>query len=169
MKIIAIVGSPSGTSTNHQLLLAIQKLVADKHDVTVYSSLPTFDLFTPERLEKGYPEVIQNFKEELIASDAVIISTPEYTHGIPAVLKNMFEWVTASGELDGKAVLPITFMPQAPRGQNAMDALVNSLKGVKAKIIAELPLYISDVEMNAEEITIPDEVAELIQGAIDFM
>src|SRR5690554_3604830 len=119
MNIFAISGSSSKKSSNFYLLEALQLLLKKDHRIDVFDKLSEFELFTPDRLENGVPHKIQTFKSKVINADAIIISTPEYTHNIPAVLKNMIEWCTHSGEFAEKNVLPITFTPQAPRGEHA--------------------------------------------------
>jgi chromate reductase len=55
--------------------------------------VPDFPLYSQER-ENTYPADIQSFKEKIIAADGVIIVTPEYNRGMPAALKNAFDWVS---------------------------------------------------------------------------
>lgn len=148
MKILAISGSPSLNGGNYNLLAAVQKAFENQVEIKLYNDFNDFMLFTPERLEQGTPENIQNFKNLVKEADAVFVACPEYNHNIPATLKNMTEWCTASGEFAEKACLAITFMSHEPRGGLAMQALSNTFRGMKANIVAELPLYHSDVIMN---------------------
>ena len=39
------------------------------------------------------------FRRELQKCDGVLISSPEYAHGVPGVLKNALDWIVGSGEL----------------------------------------------------------------------
>lgn len=166
MKILGVAASASVSSSNYYLLDAIKNLVNDQDQMQVFEGLQDFELFSPARLENGIPKKIQSFKEQLLAADLVIISTPEYTHNIPAVLKNMLEWCTASGEFAQKAVLPITFTPKEPRGEHAMVSLLNSLQTMKAKIQTQFPLYKTDVNTLERKIELPEEVQELVKTAI---
>ena len=168
MNIFAISGSASEKSSNYYLLKAIQSLFKTQHQITIYDSLSDFPLFTPKRLEEGIPQIIQGFKQQLLAADAVLISTPEYTHNIPAVLKNMLEWCTHSGELDNKRVLPITFTPYEPRGEYAMQSLLFSLSTMNAQIIAQLPIYKTDVTVQEEHILLSEETKVLLEGALSM-
>jgi len=166
MKILAISGSASMESSNYYLLKAIQELFIGKHSISVYDSLSEFPLFTPHRLQEGIPLIIQDFKKQLIAAEAVIISTPEYTHNIPAVLKNMIEWCTHSGEFDRKKVLPITFTPIKPRGEFAMQSLLFSLQTLNAQTVAQLPLYKAEETIEKELILLSNDTKALLEGAI---
>jgi NAD(P)H-dependent FMN reductase len=168
MKILAISGSASEKSSNYYLLNAIKTLFKDRFSIEVYEGLADFPLFTPTRLKEGIPEIVQDFKKKINGVDAVMISTPEYTHNIPAVLKNMIEWCTHSGEFSDKKVLPITFTPYEPRGEHAMKSLIFSLKALDAKAIVQLPIYKTDVTIGDEVILLSDDVKELIESAFEL-
>ena len=92
MNFISIVGTNSDNSTNRNLLQFIQKHFADKVNIEIceIKDLPFFN--KPESQEA--PEAVQKIANKIIEADGVIISTPEYNHSIPAVLKNAFEWFT---------------------------------------------------------------------------
>ncbi|HLV42446.1 MAG TPA: NAD(P)H-dependent oxidoreductase [Brumimicrobium sp.] len=165
MNILAISGSASKKSSNYYLLKAIQQLLIDVHEIDIYDSLSDFPLFTPQRLKDEVPEIIQEFKELLLNADAVLISTPEYTHNIPAVLKNMIEWCTHSGEFENKSVLPITFTPYEPRGEYAMQSLLFSLNTMNARTVAKLPLYKTEVTVQNEIVLLTEDIKMLITEA----
>lgn len=165
MKIFGVSASANTSSSNFYLLKAIEK-TCKEDEMEVFEGLQEFALFSPARLEKGVPKNILEFKKKVLAADLILISTPEYTHNIPAALKNMLEWCTASGEFAEKAVLPITFTPNEPRGENAMRSLLQSLQTMKAKIETQLPLYKTDVKILDHQIELPKEIQEIIETAI---
>lgn len=92
MNLIGIVGTNSDNSTNRTLLQFIQKQFADKVNIEIceIKDLPIFN--KPENQEA--PKEVQRLATKIIESDGVIISTPEYNHSIPAILKCAFEWFT---------------------------------------------------------------------------
>jgi len=92
MNFIGIVGTNSDNSTNRMLLQFIQKHFADKVNIEIceIKDLPVFN--KPESQEA--PEEVQKIANKIIEADGVIISTPEYNHSIPAILKCAFEWFT---------------------------------------------------------------------------
>ncbi|MBP9152300.1 MAG: NAD(P)H-dependent oxidoreductase [Flavobacteriales bacterium] len=156
-KILAISGSASENSSNVALLHVIKNSFKDSYQVEVFEGLQHFPLFSPQMQEAGVPDLVMRLRTKVAESDAIIISTPEYLHNIPAALKNALEWMTISGELADKPVLAISFTPAPPRGEHAMSSLLQSLKASKAKIVAELPLYRSqmvnregNIQLNAE-------------------
>jgi len=168
-KILGISGSASQDSSNTRLLQAIASSFSDSYDFKIQDGLWLLPLFTPQLQRSGVPEEVENLKAQVLWADAVIISTPEYLHNIPAVLKNALEWMTEAGELADKPVLPITFTPAPPRGEYAMISLLQSLKASKAKIVAELPLYRNEVKSNSGHIEFNPAHVDLLSEAIKLL
>lgn len=167
--ILAISGSPSKNSSNTQLLELLKKTFANTYSIQVYDKLWTFPLFSPQLVQEGTPKNVEAFKQQLTRADAVIICTPEYVHNIPAVLKNMLEWITASGELAAKPVLPITFTPSAPRGQHAMRSLLASLQASDAKIVTEMQLYRDELTTKAGHLFISKTMQPVFSAALSLL
>lgn len=166
MYILAISGSASEKSSNSELLETVREQFSDEYEIEVFDQIKNFQLFRPEDLEKSIPMLIQEFKRKILNADALIICTPEYTHNIPAVLKNALEWITASGELAEKKVLPITFTPHEPRGEYAMQSLLNSLKTMNANIVTQMPLYKNEVEFREKGIELNEEYKFLLDEGL---
>ena len=127
-------------SSNAAFLKLLAENSPENMEIKVYEDLRDLPLFLPE-LANTSPKIVLDLRKMIGSSDTLIICTPEYVQNIPAVLKSMFEWVTASGELQNKRVIAMTLTPTEPRGAHAMQSMLNSLKGLKAHILAEVPLY----------------------------
>lgn len=99
MRILAISGSLRAASSNTILLNAAAALAPENVEVVVYRGLGDLPHFNPH-LDKGpVPPAVTDFRTQLGKSSGVIISSPEYAHGVPGVLKNGLDWLVASGEL----------------------------------------------------------------------
>lgn len=169
LKLLGICGSASAKSSNYELLKTMARDFSEEYDWTLTNELRAFLLFRPEELEKEIPAVIGDFKTKVLDADAIVIVTPEYTHNIPAVLKNALEWCTASGEFAEKPVLPITFTPAEPRGKYAMQSLLESLKTLDANVVTQMSLYKTDVEFNEYEISLPEDVKFVMGEALKLL
>lgn len=167
--ILCISGSASTKSSNTSLLEAIADEFEETSKFIVYNQLSELPLFTPLRLSEGTPKEVQQLKTAISSADAVIISTPEYLHNIPAVLKNALEWMTESGELAEKPVMPITFTPAEPRGEYAMKSLIQSLIASKAKVVLQLPLYRSECDFNENKLTLSQPQKEILSEALRLL
>lgn len=167
--IFAISGSPNSGSSNTEFLIKLKELFSEQYEIDVYSDLFTLPLFSPQSLQATIPDNVIRLKEKVASSDAVIISTPEYLHNIPAVLKNALEWMTASGELYEKPTLPITLTPAPPRGKYAMMSLIQSLKAANAKVVGELSLYKSTWTQLDKSLKMTEEDLKLIRASLEFL
>ena len=96
MKYLAIVGTNSDVSTNRMLLQFMQKHFQSEADIQVreIKDLPAFY----EADDEDIPDSVQQLSEDIVASDGVIIATPEYDHAIPAVLKSALEWISYTSQ-----------------------------------------------------------------------
>lgn len=92
MKILGIVGSLRKSSYNRSALIAAQELVPDGavlelvelHDIPVFNQ---DDEMTP-------PASVRDFKQRIMAADAILFATPEYNYSLPGVLKNAIDWAS---------------------------------------------------------------------------
>ncbi|MGM0635774.1 MAG: NADPH-dependent FMN reductase [Bacteroidota bacterium] len=166
MNLLCISGSASKDSSNYFLLKAIEDLFHREHQVNVYQGLYNLPLFYPDRLEEALPKQVQEIKSLIKKADLVLIATPEYTHNIPAVLKNLIEWCTHSGEFHQKRTLAITFTPKEPRGKFAMQSLIQSLQAMESKVIGQLDLYKTDVIIQDRKIKLPPEIASIFKASL---
>ena len=100
-KIVAFAGSLRRESFNRQLIEIACELAQDAGaEVTAVDladyRLPVFDqdLETAE----GPPETAKALKQLMIASDALLIASPEYNSSVTGVLKNTIDWVSRPSE-----------------------------------------------------------------------
>lgn len=89
---IGIAGTNRQGSTNRRLIHFMQEHFADQAqiDPMEIGGLPVF-YKTPDR---ALPDRVTAMAQQIAAADGVIISTPEYDHGVPAVLMNALEWLS---------------------------------------------------------------------------
>jgi NAD(P)H-dependent FMN reductase len=148
MTILTISGSSRSDSSNVRLLGALPAL-SPEHQFKYFEGIHHLPLFQADLDQAPWPVTVLQWRKEVQYADALIISTPEYIHNIPASIKNALEWITSSGELADKRTLPITFTPLEPRGEKAMQSLLWSLQALKAQIIGQLPLYQNEIDLDS--------------------
>lgn len=169
MTILTLSGSPDPASRNSQLLAALGDLLPAGATLRSSIRLDQLPVFQPQLDHAPWPELVVELRTQVAAADAVVISTPEYLRTLPAVLKNTLEWLTSSGELHQKPILPLTFTPHPPRGAGAMAALTGSLQALEARVIAELPLYQQEQEWTARGLVLGVESQELLEEALRLL
>lgn len=104
MKFIAIVGTNAKKSYNRKLLQFMKKYFESKAEIEILeiTDVPMFN----QSDNQSFSEVIQRFNDKIIASDGVIMATPEYNHSIPSSLKSLIEWLSFDlHPLKGKPVM----------------------------------------------------------------
>src|ERR1700674_2301655 len=99
LKILAISGSLSRSSSNTALLRAASCIGRKQTAIEVYERMSGLPLFNVDLDIDPAPESVVDFRARLASSDGILISSPEYAHGISGVLKNALDWTVSSGEL----------------------------------------------------------------------
>lgn len=92
MNIIAIVGSLRKDSYNKKLADVIRERFKEQFSLQIadISTLPYYN----EDNENSPPDTVNDLKQQINASDAVLIITPEFCWTIPGVLKNTLDWLS---------------------------------------------------------------------------
>ena len=92
-KIIAISGSLRKASINTHLLREAQKFSSDYEvEIASISDIPLYNLDIEET--SGIPGPVTLLKNKIIEASGLLISTPEFNHSIPGVLKNAVDWLS---------------------------------------------------------------------------
>jgi chromate reductase len=131
MGILALSGSLRAASENTRLLRALARLAPAGVEVIVYSGLGELPLFNPD-IEFPNPPAVAALREAINAADAVIIASPEYAHGVSAVIKNALDWMVGNESFVNK---PVVVLNAAPRATHAYLALHETVTMMSANVI----------------------------------
>jgi chromate reductase len=161
MKIIAICGSLRAQSSNRALLQAAVKLAPEGMEVTIYESLASLPHFNPDDDEEGTtpPPRVAELRSLLAAADGILISSPEYAHGVPGSLKNALDWLVSDGALVDKPIALINASPIG--GQFAQASLVETLTTMNWRVVGT---WAASKKVRDENVD--DEVVETIRAAL---
>ena len=93
-RILGISGSLRAGSFNTALLRAAQQEAGDgiAFDAVTLHGIPLYDGDAEAR--DGLPAAVTTLKDRIVASDGVLLVTPEYNNGIPGVFKNAIDWLS---------------------------------------------------------------------------
>jgi len=165
VKILAISGSLRSASTNTTLLNAAGALAPKNIELVVYSALSDLPHFNPDLDVEPAPPAVAEFRFELGRSGGVIISSPEYAHGVPGVLKNALDWLVASGELYQK---PVALFFTSPRATYAAASLKDTLNVMMARIVPEACVTVPLLGKNLDEsgIIAEAEISVAVRSAL---
>jgi chromate reductase, NAD(P)H dehydrogenase (quinone) len=73
-------------------------------EIILYDGVSRLPHFSPDLDGENAPAPVADWRAQLKTSDGVLISSPEYAHGVPGSLKNALDWVVGSGEFVEKPV-----------------------------------------------------------------
>lgn len=142
MEILAISGSVRPDSYNTALLRAISKSSPSHINVTIYDSINELPIFSPDVTEEEHPESVRKLIASIRESDGLIISSPEYAHGISGVLKNLLDWLVASDAIILKPVVITSVSTSGLGGVRAFSALVQILSAMNSNVVIDGSLCI---------------------------
>lgn len=140
LQILAISGSLRTGSSNTAVLRATAVLAPPNVEVIVYNRIADLPHFNPDLDGEAPPLPVTDFRVRLRACDGVLISSPEYAHGVPGVLKNALDWLVGSGEFVGK---PVALINASPRATHAQASLTQTLTVMMARLVTEAFVTVS--------------------------
>ena len=128
--ILAFAGSNSSKSINYNLVRYTAGLVKD-HNVEVLNMANyPFPLYSEDHeRQKGFSNSLMELRDDIRASEGLIISVNEHNSNPSAYFKNLIDWLSRLERkfFDGKKIL---LMSTSPGGRGAIGAL-----GITEKII----------------------------------
>jgi chromate reductase len=92
LNILGIVGSLRQSSYNRFALKAAQELVPEDAALNLVdlNGIPVFN----QDDEMAPPAIVLEFKQKIVAADAILFATPEYNYSLPGGLKNAIDWAS---------------------------------------------------------------------------
>lgn len=93
IQILAFAGSLRESSFNKALLRAAKELAPSSMNIEIFE-LQGIPLYNADVEAEGNPKRVDEFKEAIRSADGLLIATPEYNHGVPAVTKNAIDWAS---------------------------------------------------------------------------
>ena len=88
LRVLTVSGSLRARSSNTEVLRALRLVAASQFSVTHYAGLATLPAFNPDLDEDGTPAPpsVQDLRNQIVNAQALVISSPEYAHGVPGSL-----------------------------------------------------------------------------------
>ena len=162
--LLGISGSLRQFSSNTALVQAAIALLPEGVEMNLYRGLGDLPHFNPD-LEPTEPPSVTDLRAQIKWSDGLVISSPEYAHGVPGVLKNALDWLVSSEEFVGK---PIALFNASPRAIHAQDSLIEIVTTMAGRIVPEAAITVSllDKNLDAAGIIANPEISVELQAAI---
>lgn len=160
MNVLAISGSLRAQSSNTEMLRAAAMLAEPPVIVTLFDGLAGLPPFNPDLDGVGaeLPPSVRAFRGRVAEADAILISSPEYAHGVPGALKNALDWLVNGSEIISK---PAGLLNPSPRSIHAQASLLETLRTMSVAVVeaAVLALPVSGRGLSATGIVADPQLA----------
>ena len=173
MRILAISGSLRRDSHNTALLRAAAGLLAPGHELILYEGLRDVPPYSEDDDTDPAPAAVAALRAAVAGADAVLISTPEYNHSIPGVLKNALDWASrphATNVFRGKPVAVIGSSAGLFGAVWAQAELRKVLEAMGALVAdVELGVGLAAEKFDDEGRLVDDDVRAQLAGALEAL
>ena len=99
-------------------------------EVTVYGGLGELPHFNPDVEMGELPPAVVELRAAVGDADALLVSSPEYAHGVPGSMKNALDWLVGGPEFVGKPVALVNASPRSVHAQAQLAETVTTMSGV---------------------------------------
>ena len=179
--LLGISGSLRAGSFNTALLRAAQQVAGDgiAFDAVTLHGIPLYDGDAEAR--DGEPEAVAALKQRILASDGVLLVTPEYNNGIPGVFKNAIDWLSRTSPVGNIPSVfggrPFAIVGASPGGFGTIlsqNHWLPVLKTLGVQLWAGNRLMVSragsvfDADGNMTDDKVREQLAGFVQGFAAF-
>jgi len=164
MRFLAISGSLRRVSSNTALLRAAARLAPAGVEVVLYGGLGDLPHFNPD-LEADEPPAVTDLRAQVRAADGLLISSPEYAHGVPGALKNMLDWLVGGSEFPDK---PVALLNASPRSTHAQASLAETIKTMSGRLVPEASIAVPllGTKLDEDGIAAHPEISVAVRTAL---
>jgi chromate reductase len=139
LSLYALCGSLRQVSTSRRLLEALRVASPGGVSIEICDLIGKLPTFNPDDEGERTPAIVATFAEKIRDADGLIVSCPEYAHGIPGGFKNALDWLVSRDEVPFK---PLMFAHASHRGDLVLQQLTEVLQTMSLRIVPEAFLRI---------------------------
>jgi NAD(P)H-dependent FMN reductase len=164
MRLLGLSGSLRRDSSNSALLRAAAALAPGGVIVTLFDGIGDLPHMRPDLDAAAIPSVAR-LRSAVAAADGLIISCPEYAHGVPGSFKNALDWLVGGPEFLNK---PVAFFNVSERGSYALASLIETVTVMAGRVMREGSVTLPLVSGLVDERRIVEDpgLSELVRGAV---
>jgi chromate reductase, NAD(P)H dehydrogenase (quinone) len=111
---------------------------------------------------------VSALRARVASADGLVISSPEYAHGVPGALKNALDWLVSGVEIFQK---PVALLNPSPGSLFAHPQLMETLRVMSATVVDDacITLPIAGRRLDAEGIAADAELSAAIRAALGVL
>jgi chromate reductase, NAD(P)H dehydrogenase (quinone) len=115
--------------------------------------------------EREVPRAVHALRMAVAASDAILVASPEYAHGVSGTIKNALDWLVSFEPFIHK---PVAIINVSPRAHHADDALRETLRTMSAGLVGERSFAVEllGAHMDEAAMAASPEVAAVVGEAM---
>jgi chromate reductase, NAD(P)H dehydrogenase (quinone) len=176
LQLLLLSGSLRHTSSNSTALLRAASVGRDLFHATAYTDLSLLPGFNPDIEELGedsprFPAEARRLRELVMRADALLVSTPEYAHGLPGAFKNALDWLVGGSGFPG---LPCGLVNVSSHSRFASPQFLEIARTMSGIIVAdacvvldrhETPLGARDDELHPGAASVLRQAMEALHAA----
>ena len=175
-RLLGISGSLRSGSFNTSLLRAASMLLPEGTtlDVATLHGIPLYD---GDVERQGIPAEVNALKDRVVASEGVLLVTPEYNNSLPGVFKNAIDWLSRPPDDIGRVFRgrPFALIGASPGGFGTIlsqNAWLPTLRTLGAELWTGGRLMVSgagkvfDEEGNLTDEVVRAKLARFLDGFV---
>ena len=131
-RLLGLSGSLRRASNSTAVLRGLQDALGFRAALDIFP-LHAIPLYNEDDDAEHAPESVRALRSAIEASDAIIMISPEYNHGMSGVLKNALDWASrpyGRSVLKSKPVLTMTASPAFTGGVRAQQQMNETLASI---------------------------------------
>lgn len=141
VRVLGIAGSLRGGSFNRSLLRAAAGLSPSDVELAIWDRLKALPPFDEDDEHAPAPTVLE-LRQAIDASDALLISTPEYNGSLPGQLKNALDWASRP-----RAESVLRDKPAAVVGASPSRSGARTAQSDARRVLARAGAHVVEVEL----------------------
>jgi chromate reductase len=146
-RLLGISGSLRAAAFSTAILTAVAEVAAAKCQFD-YADIGALPHFNQDLYVEPLPAEVRHFRSQIIAAEGLVISSPEYNHGMPGVLKNALDWASRphnGSPLQAKPALIITSSIAFTGGVRAQYQIRETLVSTLARPVSHAEIVVGGV------------------------
>ncbi|MGH1367860.1 MAG: NADPH-dependent FMN reductase [Maritimibacter sp.] len=166
-KLLGIPGSLRKDATNRLMCREAARAFGECDYTEADLNLP---LYNGDVEAEGIPASVTLLRDQVLAADAVVFSTPEYNKNLSGVLKNALDWLSRAeggrAALTGKPVSVMASASGRAGGERAVNSLVLCLTPFHPNLIYGPEMNVAGAENAFQDGRLQDQHALKIMGVL---
>lgn len=146
-RLLGISGSLRAQAYSTAVLRALADAMLPEAEFD-YADIGALPHFNQDLYAEPLPAAVARLRDQIAASNGIVISSPEYNHGIPGTLKNAIDWASRphnGSPFKGKPVLIVTSSHAFTGGVRAQYQIREALVSTLARPVATPEIVIGQV------------------------